>query len=546
VNGFPDTVTISPQTEEGQFTCEIWSPKGLFVRVTGTAGDPSPDVSGDEALTRNTSLVQGLWSAASDFLQSTALKEDSPDLAAEILADARNSAEAAAELAELAERLGEQTTEGWCSNCVTLTSHHQVKDTGLGRDIFLCDSCGAAVMHCAAPNCTSMAVKVTGLRGIAPYCAEHRHDIASFERSRETIADLADWKALVNYEKPDLAKATTRATVGLAAVGAAAGGAWLAAPAIGGIIGTQFMALTGAAATNGGLAFLGGGAVAAGGLGMAGGTYAVATAGGLLGGIYGDRILGSYIGEDPSFKVEKLRDGSGTPVVIARGFLNENQPEWFKAVRAVQKRYPESPVYLLHWGSKEFKHLANALGVQAAGQAGKKFIAGTVARASKKMAKKVGPVAPALAVGDLLKNPWHTAVHRANRTGTALAALLGRTEQDEFILVGHSLGGRVMATAASAMAGFGAAPKIRDIHLVGAAISVGREWRPLSEAVTGTVHNYCSQNDPILRRLYRTAQLGQHAVGEVGFNTSFPNIVDHDVSTQVSDHSRYYDAIDLI
>lgn len=44
----------------------------------------------------------------------------------------------------------------------------------------------------------------------------------------------------------------------------------LAAPAIGAVVGTTFMGLSGAAATSAGLAALGGGALAAGGAGMAG------------------------------------------------------------------------------------------------------------------------------------------------------------------------------------------------------------------------------------------------------------------------------------
>ncbi|MGO3827450.1 MAG: DUF726 domain-containing protein, partial [Corynebacterium variabile] len=459
---------------------------------------------------------------------------------------ARTSAKTAKEITGYTENLGEETTEGWCSNCAQLTTHHKVTTEGLKRSLFLCDGCGVPTVNCAAPGCTSMAVKTGGTKGMVPYCAEHRHDIPSFERSAETITDLTEWETLVQFDKPDLAKLTTRASIGVAAVSGAAGVAMLAAPAVGGIIGAQILGHTGIVATNAGLAALGGGSVAAGGLGMAGGTYVVATAGGLLGGVYGDRILGSYIGADKSFRIEKIGDGAGVPVVIARGFLNEKNPEWYKAVRAVKKLYPDSPVYELNWGSKELKHLGAVVGTQAVGQVGKKALLKTVGRAGKVMAKKAAPIAPTLAAGSLLKNPWHTAVNRANQTGTALAALLAKTEQKEFVLVGHSLGGRVMVTAATAMAGFGAAPKIRDIHLMGAAIGGKRNWRPLSEAVNGTVNNYHSAKDPVLKYLYSTAQFGQSAVGRVGFHSQYPNIVDHNVSEIVSNHGEYYDNVELV
>ena len=68
-------------------------------------------------------------------------------------------------------------------------------------------------------------------------------------------------------------------------VGAATGG--LAAPVVGEAIGGVVMGLSGAAATNAGLALLGGGSLAAGGLGMAGGTVVVAAGMGVVGGAGG-------------------------------------------------------------------------------------------------------------------------------------------------------------------------------------------------------------------------------------------------------------------
>lgn len=569
VKQLSNLVFFEPPRADGDFTAEVRSPKGLYVRVSGNLADPEPHVTGDTKLVNNTAIVQNLWSAATEHAH--ALGAEAVAEAAEEGTDSENLADSHEEtdqtpneiaenhhtvsrelaeqvqlIAEYAESLSEETTSGWCSNCVTRGTHHKViaQGSGLGRrNVYLCDNCGVPTVHCTAPGCESLAVKPTGLRSLAPFCAEHRHDIPSFTRSGERIADLEQWKDLVAYDKPNLARTAGRATLGVAAVGIAASGAWLAAPAIGGVVGAQILGYTGAVATNAGLAALGGGAVAAGGLGMAGGTYVVAAAGGLLGGVYGDRILGSYISDDASFNIEKLRDGDGVPVIIARGFMNETSGEWHNAVRATEGLYPDSPVYLLNWGSKELKSLAGVIGAVGVGGLGRRGLLAVVGRASKAAAKKVAPAAPLLAAGSLMKNPWHTAVNRANQTGTALAALLAKSDQPELVLVGHSLGGRVMVTAASAMAGFGAEPKIRDIHLMGAAIGRQRSWRPVSEAVTGTVSNYHSRNDPILKFLYRTVQLGQEAVGSRGIGSSYSNIVDHDVSDAVDNHSLYYDHV---
>ena len=74
---------------------------------------------------------------------------------------------------------------------------------------------------------------------------------------------------------------TTLISIGVGILLAITGG--IAAPIIGGAVGTA-MGLSGAAAVHAGLALLGGGAIAAGGLGMAGGTAVVIGGGAFLGG----------------------------------------------------------------------------------------------------------------------------------------------------------------------------------------------------------------------------------------------------------------------
>lgn len=64
----------------------------------------------------------------------------------------------------------------------------------------------------------------------------------------------------------------------------------IAAPWIGGIIGSTFLGLSGAAATSAGLALLGGGALAVGGAGMVGGTVVIVGGGAILGSALGKKF----------------------------------------------------------------------------------------------------------------------------------------------------------------------------------------------------------------------------------------------------------------
>lgn len=265
-NALADYVRFDPEDPSGHFSATVRSPKGRRVTVVGTLGDPEPEISGDDMLTDNAAIPQNLWSAVSEYAQAIALEEDDErnygdlsaldipgedddrsraesirqkvaDLMAEEEQRARKEREkireshldsakelisTAENIAELTENLTDESTEGWCSNCVSKASHREVESSGIGRDVHICGNCGVPTVHCTAPGCSSMAVKSGGTKGLVPYCAEHRHDIASFDRANDTIPDIAEWRELVRFEKPDLAKRTTRIAFGAAALGVAA------------------------------------------------------------------------------------------------------------------------------------------------------------------------------------------------------------------------------------------------------------------------------------------------------------------------------------
>jgi pimeloyl-ACP methyl ester carboxylesterase len=311
-------------------------------------------------------------------------------------------------------------------------------------------------------------------------------------------------------------------------------------------VGTLVGSYTGAAATTYGLALLGGGSLAAGGLGMAGGTAVVAAMGGVLGGGLGALVTTAYIGDDKSFSIEKIADCTGTPVIVTSGFLTEGGNSWGTRQKIIQRRYPESPVYRVYWGSKELAALKGFV-VGGVGKAGMGFAVKTAAaKAVRVAAKKLGPLGPMLVAADLLKNAWHTAKVRADRTGVALAGLMARTDADSYILVGHSLGARAMVTAAQTLATDTKGPRVATAHLLGAAIGAKGDWRSLNDAATDAIYNYHSANDKVLKYLYTAVQAGSVPAGLRGFGSKFPKIKDRNVSRLVNSHSDYFDKVNLV
>lgn len=239
--------------------------------------------------------------------------------------------------------------------------------------------------------------------------------------------------------------------------------------------------------------------------------------------------------------------GGGTPVLIARGFTTEKKLDWHTEVKSVEAASPDSPIYLVNWGSKEMLELAGFL-APGAGLAGGAVLKGMVKHASKKLAKKAGPAGFALGALDLVKNPWTVAVNRANKTALALAAIIQRSNLESVVLVGggHSLGGRVMLNLATALAGAAGTEnevRVEAVYLQGAAIGQDATRDSVGEALSGVVHNYHFHNDVVLGRLYSAAMGGRKAIGFEGLDASFA--VNHDVSDAVKSHSAYYENVEL-
>lgn len=420
-----------------------------------------------------------------------------------------------------------------------------------GKPLYVCASCGAATMKCSAIGCKHFAAADLRPVPVPVFCAEHSHLVPDFERMDHRIEDLTQWRELREFKAMHVTRAATLSGTAVAMLAIGASGGLALAPMVGSAIGTTFFGLSGAAATNAGLAALGFGSLASGGLGMAGGSMVVAAAGGLLGSAFGVQTLNAYLGEDKSFDIRRVREGTGTPVLIARGFTTEKNLDWSKEVKAVEVAYPNSPVYLIEWGSKERRELVAFLypGVGAAGGAALK---GSVKRASKKIATRANAAGIALGAADLVANPWHTAVNRANKTALALAAILQRADLESIVLVGHSLGGRVMLNLAAALVGTGDVGQrvhVEAVHLLGAAIgpdAIGPEAQrdEFDAHFAGVIHNYHSSKDWVLGRLYPAAMLGSKPIGFKGVEAPF--VQNHDVSGVVKSHSEYYGNVELV
>lgn len=536
-------ITYTPSGREA-YECLLTTSSGSRLVVRGHSDGEMPDPEGDgAALGDNAALV--------DLIRASGLHEWSYRRfrAEEKRKSHRKEADRyrreATALASMVEQLGERTEASWCSACMTRTTHRHVHGMSRPTRTYLCNKCGSPTTLCAVPKCSHMASRGFAIATTPRYCLEHRHEIPSFEKLDQRLKVLDDYATWLQFEKRNAGRTTRIASIAVVGGTVLAPVAFVAAPAIGGAVGS-LSGLSGAAATSHGLAWLGGGSLAAGGLGMAGGSAVVTALGGGLGSALGATVASEYVKADSSFRIERLKEGTDTPVIFATGFLTEGSNGWGGWEKLIVDRYPDSPVYRVHWGARELRALA-ALGGEGVGlQAGRMAVMRLAARASKAAVKRLGPLGNVLLATGIAKNPWSVARARSEMTGAVLADLIARTDQDRFILLGHSLGGRVMVTAAQALGTREGNPKIEAMHLLGAAVSRNGDWRSLNDAVIERVWNYRSMNDSVLAHLYRLAELGQPAVGRVGFNSSFSKIRDRNVTLKVRSHTEYVKNIRLV
>ncbi|HCG7970880.1 TPA: DUF726 domain-containing protein [Vibrio parahaemolyticus] len=468
----------------------------------------------------------------------------------------------------------------WCSWCFKQTQHQLVDRNYLSRNEYQCLECLNFTVQCR--YCSNMAtfkpyktqnnISVESLAATAlssgvvgklsslnptrklkeikqewasECCAEHDGTIASFKSLSARLDDLSDFKNIFDNRKVNIAaggKILGGMVAGVAVFGPLS---YVAAPAIASSIGslgllgaastgTAISTLSGAALTSASLAALGPG-------GMAGGVAFVSAVGAALGGTKGAVVSNSYFGSVKDFNIIKVRDGVGPAVIFINGFLSQKNQDASDWLEGTKDKYPNNPCYLVTWESSVLYDLGTLIGSGTGKKSMEKYLAYCAKKASKKNAAKVGPLGWASILTDLIDNPWHVAMAKSSMTGILLADIIARTNhKDGFILMGHSLGSRVIYYCLGALS-TKAECFVNDVHLFGGAIdgSEKADWESKKSAVKGTVNNYYSKNDDVLKYLFKTANIGL-AGSPIGLgNVICSDSNNNDVSDDVLGHMLY-------
>jgi hypothetical protein len=319
--------------------------------------------------------------------------------------------------------------------------------------------------------------------------------------------------------------------------------AWAAGPALGGALGAVG-GLSGAAASSAGLALIGGGSLAAGGLGMAGGLAILSVVGAGVGGTLGAYVAGQHLSDVDGFEIYKVRSGKKPAIITVNGFLTERGEAHEAWTSGIDKNYPDHEWYHVEWEAKNLAHLGAFAGVGVGTEVLKQGLIKAAEVATKAAAKVLGTPAAIAQLVSLSTNPWHVAMIKAEKTGVLLADILERCDRSKFILIGHSLGCRVIYSCLQALATT-KKKRVAGVHLFAGAVHNDDEKEKYWKAAAGSlapgakIRNYHSDADHVLRFMYtvgtffQSVPIGRHPIGRVA------GISNHDCSALKLGHMDY-------
>jgi hypothetical protein len=379
-------------------------------------------------------------------------------------------------------------------------------------------------------------------------CAEHDGTIASFESLSLRLDDISDYKLLFHRKQKNLAKGVKHVSYAGAGIATAAvivgtgGGAAPIAAAMGNLgvlgaagTGASISGLSGAALTSASLAAIGGS--------VAAGTLIVTASGSALGGILGGVLANKFHGDDKSFLIKKLRDvkETKTKTIFVNGFTQKNETD-FHDWQSEQLFFGlKHSTYGVTWDSKSNASLGQSFAGGIGKQSAKAALIALGKKGGAKAATKLGPAGTISLIGDLISNPWHSAMIRAAQAGAQLAESISRTSGQKFNLVGHSLGCRVIYYALTAL-GTKSEKYINDVILLGGAVGKDDEkgWTNAISSIEGKLFNCYSKQDMVLDKLYKVANANlSKPIGYFPIPFDIANLININCTDLVDSHMKW-------
>ncbi len=207
------------------------------------------------------------------------------------------------------------------------------------------------------------------------------------------------------------------------------------------------------------------------------------------------------------FEIVKKKSGVYPAIITVDGFLNQDKDDIKEWEVAIVKKYPNNAWYHLNWQSENTKRLLRRslerLGIASIPNPFVLFIS-----------------VPNIAIGlSGVTKTWTNALRKSEETGSLLSKVLSKCEIDEYILIGHSLGSRVIFNCLNELKS-NEKKIIKDVHLLGGAVTNNKEkWSLAENAIKNKIYNYYSKKDSVLQIAYKLGTFDNNPIGRTLINS---------------------------
>lgn len=259
------------------------------------------------------------------------------------------------------------------------------------------------------------------------------------------------------------------------------------------------------------------------------------------------------------FKITKHRDGNYPAIITISGWRSQdkdNRKEWEESILKI---YPDREWFHLEWNSEKIPFLDKVPMTNMPSTdietiqptINIKFIKrvfGVVVGITSTILP-VGIIVPIVAkvtnYNGLLNNYWHTAVRNSKVTGDCLAQVLNACKKKDFILIGHSLGARVIFNCLTYLSEKGLNSNIFEVHLLGGAVgNNSNKWSQKSLLVKNNIYNYFSDNDDVLKNAYRPFMLSKQPIGLNEIINK--KVINRNSTILIAGHTEYIKSFSLL
>lgn len=234
------------------------------------------------------------------------------------------------------------------------------------------------------------------------------------------------------------------------------------------------------------------------------------------------------------FKITKHRDGNYPAIVTISGFLSEDFDNRLNWQNSILNAFPDSEWFHLEWNTQKFpfkkKKYSNKVTVYVPKSSNPKWNWIKTATIFAFTYTRTAHL--------LLNNWWHLTVRNSKHTGKLLGDTIMACKHKEFILVGHSLGARVIHNCLEHISNQDFETNIKEVHLLGGAVNSRKlKWEKTVNTVNDKIYNYYSKNDWVLKFLYGPFMIDRYPIGLQKIDLPyFENI---DSSKFISGHKEY-------